>query len=343
MPLVDFGSLQEHIHMTPEENLTGYESVLSNLKEAIGWVETVVPNRDEKWRAYHYKDVLQDFIELNKKGLFNRNTYPALPLLETWIAARHLTDLHEKYRGRKEKYFLQKLRASTFGPRYPFQEMEGLGNKRKGTYGRDIESELLVASQIKTPEIVRFDSADLTLDLPSCKLGIEVKRPKSTGHIVEKYLEACRQIEENPNIDLGLVMFRFDRLVYHNMRSGIYLPKPLLERKKQVTYVQSSYDNVFNFCYFQTSSFRKEFVDLFETETKQLGFKKVLGFGVTLTMPFVYGDAMHLNINGNTEITVWTFENSDEVLRRKAHSEYMEVFEYEKSKRISYTTPLVFP
>jgi hypothetical protein len=329
--------------MKPEENLAGYESVLSNLNEAIEWVETVVPNRDENWRAYHYRNVLQNFIEINKRKLFNYNTYPALPLLESWIAARHLTDLYEKYKGRKEKSFLDKLRASTFGPRYPFQEIKGSGNKRKSSYGRDIESELIVATQIKTPEIVSFDFADVTLNLPSGKLGIEVKRVQSAGHIVSKYLEACRQIEKNKNIDLGLVMFRFDRLIYHNIRGCLYLPRPLLERKKQPTYVQTSYEKVINFCNFQTSSFTNEFVELFKRETKRFEFKKVLGFGVTFTMPFVYGEALHLNINGNTEITVWTFENFDEIFRRKVHSDYMNVVEHEIGNKENYTLPLVFP
>lgn len=329
--------------MTPEENLARYESVLSNLQDAIGWVETVVPKRAENWRAYYYRDVLQHFIELNKRRVLYDDEYHVVPLLESWIAARHLTDLHEKYEGRKEKPFLEKLRASTFGPRYPLQEMKNLGHKRKGSYGRDIESELIVASQIKTPDIVRFDSADLTLDLPSCKLGIEVKRLQNTGHIVDRYIEACRQIEENLNIEMGLVMFRFDRLVYHNVRGGIHLLRPLLERKKQTTYVQTSFENVFNFCYFQTSSFREEYVELFIAETKRLGFKKVLGFGVTLTMPFVYGRALNLNINGNTEITIWTFENFDEAFRKKVHGEFLEVFNYETKNKINYTTPIVSP
>ena len=166
---------------------------------AIRWVEATVEKVPPNPRMYVYRDILQKEVLDFENGIELSTSTPeeTNAILEANLESAILIDVHKQFGGRREKEFVDKLRESQFGPVYSNDEQLGKG-PTKSAFARDIQSELLLATRSKRPEIVTFDAHDIVYDLGDQKFGIECKRIHSEKQIFSRFHEACSKLQTNP-------------------------------------------------------------------------------------------------------------------------------------------------
>lgn len=314
---------------------------VADLENAITWVRTLIPDLKKSWRYFQYRDLLQRLINNAYDPIYLKvNEAELSHVLEAFNSVQILLTIHRKLKNRSDPTFRTKLREATYGPLFPVQETKDLQNKSWGSHGRNTEAELLIAALVKNPDSITFDSADFAITTPSYKIGVEVKRLQSPTKIVRHYLNAAKQIQENPKIQWGVVMLRFDRLLYSNKKGPILLTKPVLERKRYVGLRVKEPAEMIPHLRFQVESLQTDYAHLFLAETKNFNLKKVLGYGVYINMPFAIGQPQIIQNEGLVKMTFWGAKEGD-TERLKAREEFMGSQEYRDRITIVPTSPII--
>jgi hypothetical protein len=314
---------------------------VADLDDAIAWVGTLIPDLKKSWRYFHYRDLLQELIDdANDPTYLTINMAELSYVLEAFNSTQTLLAIHRKLKSRTDPPFRIKLREATYGPLFPSQETKDLHNKSWGSHGRNTEAELVIAALVKDPDAITFNSADFAITTPSYKIGVEVKRLQSPTSIVRLYLAGAKQIQENPDIQWGVVMLRFDRLLYSNKKGPILLTKPMLERKRYVGLRVKESEEMIPHLRFQVESLQRDFAHLFLAETRNFNLKKVLGYGVYVNMPFAIGQPPNIHNEGLVKMTFWGAREGD-IERLKARKEFMESQEYRDCITIEPTSQVI--
>jgi hypothetical protein len=177
---------------------------------ALDWVISIVdPIPEYCRRFFEYKEVLkrqlEEFVE---SQVPKTSTVPEMrEHAEAFLEACALVDIHKRFVGKTDRDFTVKLRESFFGPQYASDE-EKNGKINKGSFGRNIQSELILATRYRSLEKVSFGKHDIVYDLGDTKFGTEVKRIQEEAGIVDLFADACQQLEGNPDIEYGMVALR---------------------------------------------------------------------------------------------------------------------------------------
>ena len=184
------------------------DQVLADYKNAIEWAKSLIPDIKPTCRIYQYLELLEATVRANAQGTIVSK--PTLLILDALHHSNFLIGIHKKFHNRRDEVFLQKLRASLMGPVFSNKEELGEGFS-KGSKARDLESELILAAQIRNPEVVSFEGNDVVYDLKDYKFGAEVKRIHSLENIEHQFLKGCKQLVKNSAAKYGMVTFRFDK------------------------------------------------------------------------------------------------------------------------------------
>lgn len=266
------------------------EQILYEYKQALVWVESLIPDIRKTTRIFKYLEVIETSIQANNEKTPNPNLL--LLVLEAHQKSDLLIQLNKKFQTRQEKPFIDKLRDSMFGPVFLHKEiLQGKG-PAKNSFGRDTESEFYFAAHVKNPEIVTFEGNDVVYDLKDYKLGIEVKRIHSLDQIESNFKIACDQIHRNKEIKYGIVGFRFDDFF---LQKDPFVGLKLIDRGENILEYANQAD-----CFRYAEAQTKYFIDMVGKKllTASHPYLKVVGLGVfglfpgrikTTEIPFLAG------------------------------------------------------
>jgi hypothetical protein len=252
------------------------EEVLKSYKAAILWVESLIPDIKPTCRIYEYLKLLELTVHENRAGV--TTSKPTRLILEAHQKSNLLIEIYRRFEKRREPQFINKLRESLFGPVYSHEEELGKGPSRS-SFGRDIESEFLMATRIRNPEIVSFEGNDIVYDLKDFKFGVEVKRIHSLENINDQFIKGCQQIDTNASIQCGMVALRFDNHFYYRNEGGLV---ELIERGEHILSFKSA-QACSNAATFQTGVFLEQRGTEFLERARP--FQKVKGVCVFCFLP----------------------------------------------------------
>jgi|GEM_PF-7088506 len=284
--------------------------------KALDWAVALVdPIPDYCRRFFEYRDILQkQLVEFEENEKPKTTTVPEMrEHAEAFLEACALVDIHERFYGRTDKEFKVKLRESFFGPQYASDEEKG-GKTNKGSFGRNIESELILASRFKYLDKVSFEEHDIVYDLGDTKFGTEVKRIQEESGIVDLFADACQQLEANPNIEYGMVVLRFDKYMFMTSKGKILLTRPTLLHRENIILKAKDDKEIFDYYENQTETFHKQFESELRRRMIRGGYKKVAGYCVYIYSSFLKGDPIVIFSAGYASYMLW---HSDREPKRK--------------------------
>lgn len=264
------------------------EQLFLDYKNAIEWIEPLIPDIKPTCRIYNYLELLEITERANTAGIVVPK--PTLLILEAAQHALVLTTMHKAFKNRNEKEFVDKLRVSLQGPSYSNREVIGESTS-KGAIARNIESELILASRIKNQKIVSFESNDVVYDLDGMKFGMEVKRVHSLKKLRKRFIEGCEQIERTAHVNCGMVAIRFDKHFYIKSEQGVVC----IERDEKILTFDTWSECVAHAKFHNISflnQYGQDLLELARTYPKVLGvcvFSLLPGLMRNTSIPFVVG------------------------------------------------------
>lgn len=300
--------------------------------KALDWAVALVdPIPDYCRRFFEYKEILEkqlnEFVESEKA---KNTTVPEMrEHAEAFLEACALVDIHKRFFGRTDREFKVKLRESFFGPQFASDEEKG-GKVNKGSFGRNIQSELILASRFKYLDKVSFGEHDVVYDLGDTKFGIEVKRIQEESGIVDLFADACGQLESDPKIDYGVVVLRLDKFIFLENKGGVELPKPTLFPRESLVLRGKNDKELSDFHESQMKYFHKQFEPELRDRMIKGGYKKVVGYWPFNYLPSLIGNPIVISSGGFVSFMLWHSEL--EPKRRETLLRIMEEMDFQGKK-----------
>jgi len=304
---------------------TGIRVIFDDYCRAVAWVESIIKKIPDNARMYVYRATLEKEVKDFEGGIELASATPAETnaILEANLESAILIDIHKKFGNRREKEFIDKLKESLFGPPYSNDELTGNPAKGKGksrtSFGRDIQSELLLATRIIHPEIVSFKGNDIVYDLGTFKFGAEVKRIHSEAQISPRFNEACQQLQDNPEIQFGLVALRFDKFYFPNVEG--YELLELAKRENSILRTANE-DELANAAGYQTRAFRNKYNNILAQQA--LRWSKVSGLCAFIYIPCLLGTPSTPYNVGQLIYNFWDIVGPNRESRKSAYTSLIE-------------------
>jgi len=299
---------------------------------ALDWAVSLIPKLPKHCkRFFEYKDILKQQFDEYQRGehVVISERSEMIANMETHLEAFALVDIYKKFALCKDTEFIRKLRESFYGPSTTVDEETG-GSKSKGSFARNILSELILASKFKNPEKVSFQEHDIVYDLGDSKFGVEVKRIQEEANIVDLFADACRQLQQNSSIEYGMIALRLDKYFFTDKKGGIILPKTTLFPREDVVFRANSEMELYKDYKFQTDTFHKQFEPALGTRMAQNEYKKVAGYCVFIYTPALVGKPSVIFASGYASFILW--HSNQEPKRKDIFDKIIEELEFNGNK-----------
>jgi hypothetical protein len=282
----------------------------SDYCKAMDWVEKTIQKVPVDNRFYQYRETLKKQLDEHIDGELKHSGGSEMKLhTEANLEAFVLVDVYKKFSNRADKEFKDKLREMLFGPPYSSDEQSGEQNPVISTLGRDIGSELILASKLKNPERISFVKSDIVCDLVEYKFGFECKRIHSDEKIIRNFNRASAKLQENENIDYGFVALRLDKFFFQDKIGGVLLPRPMLVERGDGVFGSEDKDAVFRELKIQTRTFFEVYHKRFAALIWENKWNKVAGYCVWFYLPCFIGNPIVINPIGFVEFVLINFTN----------------------------------